>query len=54
MAPMCPHCDVQMWLYETVQKTDGPYGRYECRVQVCPKCHGKPCTEKIGQFIVSS
>lgn len=51
MAPKCPHCDVQMWLYEKVTKADGPYGRYECRTQHCKRCGGRRCTMKIGQTI---
>ena len=51
MAPLCPHCGVQMWLYETVQKLDGPYGRYECKITHCPKCNGGRCRETRGQTI---
>lgn len=48
--PRCPHCKVGMWLYETVQKADGPYGRYECRTMHCPQCKGR-CTHKEGKTI---
>jgi len=51
MIPKCPHCQVSMWLYETVKKADGPYGRYECRTQHCPRCRGGRCLEKVGQTI---
>jgi len=47
-APRCPHCNVSMWPYETIQKSDGPYTRYECRTVQCPRCKGR-CNEKIGQ-----
>jgi hypothetical protein len=46
--PRCPHCHVPMRLYETVQKADGPYGRYECPNPRCPKCSNSKCTERIG------
>jgi len=48
--PKCPHCNVGMWLYETVQKADGPYGRYECRISHCSTCNGR-CTHKEGKTI---
>jgi hypothetical protein len=51
MAPLCPHCKVQMWEYERVQKADGPYGRYECKTQHCPNCGGGKCGETRGQTI---
>lgn len=50
MAPKCPHCGVGMWLYETVKKLDGPYGRYECKTQHCPHCDGRS-RETRGQTI---
>ncbi len=50
MAPKCPHCGVTMSIYETVQKADGPYGRYECKTRHCPTCNGG-CTHKVGQTI---
>lgn len=50
MAPKRPHCGVGMWLYETFQKLDGPYGRYECKTQQCPRCNGR-CRETRGQTI---
>lgn len=50
MAPRCPHCHVAMWLYEKVQKSDGPYGRYECKIIRCDRCRGR-CRETRGQTI---
>jgi hypothetical protein len=47
-APKCSHCGVSMWPYETVQKADGPYTRWECKTQRCTTCKGR-CTEKLGQ-----